>query len=259
MSSTVQDLQRQLTLSQEAFTEQQGRMEALAQSLEVLQKGVGRKAALCVESQGGDLQGDEEVPQLREELREARALHEALECRYRNEKERWRGEARELAEKIRRGIRASQLEQQRILELETEVGATRKVAMDSEGLLTVAREELLAFSEELANLYHHVCVCNNLTPNRVTLDYYREGVRQGRPHRHGPLGKTYPVDPSSGTGDSSASCPGPPTLDVFDPSNVRGLVVLIRRQMRHLQVVSWPLRAPSSTLWASFIKNVFSD
>ncbi|XP_072571324.1 protein bicaudal D homolog 2 [Paramormyrops kingsleyae] len=224
LSSTVQDLQRQLTLSQEAFTEQQGRMEALAQSLEVLQKGVGQEAVLSVE-----------VPQLREELREARALHEALEGRYRNEKERWRGEALELAEKIRRCIRASRLDQQRILELETEIGATRKVAMDSEGHLTVAREELLAFSEELANLYHHVCVCNNLTPNRVTLDYYREGVRQRRPQRHGPLGKTHPVDPSAGTGDSSASCPGSPTLDVFDPSNVRSLVALIRRQMRHLQ------------------------
>lgn len=28
-------------------------------------------------------------------------------------------------------------------------------------------------SEELAQLYHHVCLCNNETPNRVMLDYYR--------------------------------------------------------------------------------------
>ncbi|XP_048877804.1 protein bicaudal D homolog 2 isoform X2 [Brienomyrus brachyistius] len=224
LSSTVQDLQRQLTLSQEVFTEQQGRMEALTQSLEVLQKGVSREPVLSVE-----------VPQLREELRETRALHEALEGRYRNEKERWRGEAQELAEKIRRCIRASRLDQQRILELETEIAATRKVAMDSEGHLAVAREELLALSEELANLYHHVCACNNLTPNRVTLDYYREGVRQRRPHHHGPLGKTHPADPSAGTGDSSASCPGSPTMDVLDSSNVCSLVVLIRRQMRYLQ------------------------
>ena len=33
-------------------------------------------------------------------------------------------------------------------------------------------------SEELAQLYHHVCLCNNETPNRVMLDYYRSVEQQ---------------------------------------------------------------------------------
>lgn len=41
-------------------------------------------------------------------------------------------------------------------------------------MLNTAQDELLTFSEELAQLYHHVCLCNNETPNRVMLDYYRQ-------------------------------------------------------------------------------------
>ena len=41
-------------------------------------------------------------------------------------------------------------------------------------MLNTAQDELLPFSEELAQLYHHVCLCNNETPNRVMLDYYRQ-------------------------------------------------------------------------------------
>lgn len=41
-------------------------------------------------------------------------------------------------------------------------------------MLNAAQDELVTFSEELAQLYHHVCLCNNETPNRVMLDYYRQ-------------------------------------------------------------------------------------
>lgn len=39
--------------------------------------------------------------------------------------------------------------------------------------MNAAQDELVTLSEELAQLYHHVCLCNNETPNRVMLDYYR--------------------------------------------------------------------------------------
>lgn len=46
-------------------------------------------------------------------------------------------------------------------------------ASECQGALTAAQDELVTLSEELAQLYHHVCLCNNETPNRVMLDYYR--------------------------------------------------------------------------------------
>ncbi|KAM6895409.1 protein bicaudal D homolog 1-like [Xenentodon cancila] len=59
--------------------------------------------------------------------------------------------------------------------LEWELQAAQSAANESQGALNAAQEELVTLSEELAQLYHHVCLCNNETPNRVMLDYYRHG------------------------------------------------------------------------------------
>uniref|UniRef100_A0A673LYV0 Protein bicaudal D homolog 2-like n=1 Tax=Sinocyclocheilus rhinocerous TaxID=307959 RepID=A0A673LYV0_9TELE len=251
LSSTVHDLQQQLTQSKDALSEQQVKMDQLTQRLETLQSMASKRPA---ERENGmsppprSLQNqeaengisyyevdakstevlecrmqaaNEELARLHDELKEAGERSKALEERYKQKKEHWRGEAQELADKIRQCIAASRQDQERIGQLEREIGATRQVATDSEGHLSATQEELLAFSEELANLYHHVCVCTSLTPSRVTLDYYREGAQAGRTHNHSqPCG----------------SCPGSPTLDFRDPNNVRNLVAIIRCQIKHLQV-----------------------
>ncbi|XP_036434956.1 protein bicaudal D homolog 2 [Colossoma macropomum] len=294
LASTVQDLQEQLALSKEVLDEHKVKVEQLSQRLEALQgctsssvsqsrtDGQGDMTGLAAgphqngleAKNGGDFYeldaksaevlecrmraANAELMQLRDELREAGERCKALDERYKQEKERWRAEAQELADKIRQCIAASRQDQERIGQLEKEIGATRRVATDSEGHLSATQEELLAFSEELASLYHHVCVCNNLTPRRVTLDYYREGARGGRHHHshshhhHGAfrkqrrsgetLGKgahSVEVDlggPSGDTSPTCGSCPGSPTLDFRDPTNVRNLVALIRVQIKHLQV-----------------------
>ncbi|KAM4569781.1 protein bicaudal D homolog 1-like isoform 2-T2 [Odontesthes bonariensis] len=59
--------------------------------------------------------------------------------------------------------------------LELELQAAQSAARESQGALNAAQDELVTLSEELAQLYHHVCLCNNETPNRVMLDYYRQG------------------------------------------------------------------------------------
>lgn len=51
--------------------------------------------------------------------------------------------------------------------------AAQSAASENQGVLNTAQDELVTLSEELAQLYHHVCLCNNETPNRVMLDYYR--------------------------------------------------------------------------------------
>lgn len=57
--------------------------------------------------------------------------------------------------------------------LEAELQAALSVANQNQEALSTAQDELVVLSEELAQLYHHVCLCNNETPNRVMLDYYR--------------------------------------------------------------------------------------
>ncbi|XP_068595149.1 protein bicaudal D homolog 1 [Brachionichthys hirsutus] len=63
---------------------------------------------------------------------------------------------------------------ERVASLEAELRAAASTATESQGMLNVAQDEMVTFSEELAQLYHHVCLCNNETPNRVMLDYYRQ-------------------------------------------------------------------------------------
>ncbi|XP_070828319.1 protein bicaudal D homolog 1 isoform X7 [Chaetodon trifascialis] len=63
---------------------------------------------------------------------------------------------------------------ERVASLEGELRAAASTATESQGMLNAAQDELVTFSEELAQLYHHVCLCNNETPNRVMLDYYRQ-------------------------------------------------------------------------------------
>lgn len=58
--------------------------------------------------------------------------------------------------------------------LEAELRSAAGMASESHVMLNAAQDELVTFSEELAQLYHHVCLCNNETPNRVMLDYYRQ-------------------------------------------------------------------------------------
>ncbi|XP_011474803.1 protein bicaudal D homolog 1 isoform X3 [Oryzias latipes] len=79
-----------------------------------------------------------------------------------------------LTEQISQLERKYHESQERAASLEAELRATAATATESQGMLNAAQDELVTFSEELAQLYHHVCLCNNETPNRVMLDYYRQ-------------------------------------------------------------------------------------
>ncbi|XP_076861662.1 protein bicaudal D homolog 1 isoform X2 [Brachyhypopomus gauderio] len=67
---------------------------------------------------------------------------------------------------------------ERMAGLEREVRAARNSASESHAALAAAQDQLAVCSEELAQLYHHICLCNNETPNRVMLDYYRQSRSQ---------------------------------------------------------------------------------
>ncbi|KAF1387294.1 hypothetical protein PFLUV_G00103900 [Perca fluviatilis] len=119
---------------------------------------------------------------------------------------------------------------ERVASLEAELRASASTATESQGMLNAAQDELVTFSEELAQLYHHVCLCNNETPNRVMLDYYR----QSRVTRSGSL---------KGSEKSShlplSFLPAPSLRAGGDlrkePMNIYNLNAIIRDQIKHLQ------------------------
>ncbi|XP_033824630.1 protein bicaudal D homolog 1 isoform X2 [Periophthalmus magnuspinnatus] len=79
-----------------------------------------------------------------------------------------------LSEQVTNLERVCREARERVTTLEAELRAASATTAESQSVLNTAQDELVTFSEELAQLYHHVCLCNNETPNRVMLDYYRQ-------------------------------------------------------------------------------------
>lgn len=116
-------------------------------------------------------------------------------------------------------------ERAQMARLQRELDEMTTAAGEARRTLGVAQDELASFSEELANLYHHVCVCNNETPSRVTLDFYREG-KDGKEDKTDNVSATEtPTSPGSA---SARDCRK-------EPMDVCVLATMIREQMRHLQ------------------------
>ncbi|XP_002737887.3 protein bicaudal D homolog 1-like, partial [Saccoglossus kowalevskii] len=60
-----------------------------------------------------------------------------------------------------------------IKELEIKLKEMGEIMGESQGNLNCTRDELIGVSEDLAQLYHHLCMVNGDTPNRVMLDHFR--------------------------------------------------------------------------------------
>ncbi|XP_021563778.1 protein bicaudal D homolog 2 [Carlito syrichta] len=273
--AALQDTQKQLEHARGSLSEQQEKVSRLTENLSALrrlQAGKERQTALDTEKDRDshedgdyyevDINGPEilackyhvavtEAGELREQLKALRSTHEACEAQHAEEKGRYEAEGQALAEKVSLLEKASRQDHELLARLEKELKKVSDVAGETQGSLSAAQDELATFSEELANLYHHVCMCNNETPNRVMLDYYREG--QGGAGRPSPeaRGRRSPVllpkgllaaEPGradGGAGDSSpspsSSLPSPLSDPRREPMNIYNLVAIIRDQIKHLQ------------------------
>lgn len=278
--ATLQDTQKQLEQARGALSEQHEKVSRLTENVSALrrlQASKERQTALDNEKDRDshedgdyyevDINGPEilackyhvavaEAGELREQLKALRSTHEAAEVQHAEEKGRYEAEGQALTEKVSLLEKASRQDRELLARLEKELKKVSDVAGETQGSLSVAQDELVTFSEELANLYHHVCMCNNETPNRVMLDYYREG--QGGAGRTSP-GRTSPEGrgrrspillpkgllatevgrADSAAGDSSpspsSSLPSPLSDPRREPMNIYNLIAIIRDQIKHLQ------------------------
>lgn len=190
-----------------------------------------------------------EITDLKEELKNLKAKYKECESKYEEEKSRYETESQALTEKIASLEKSSRHDREQVARLEKELKKVSDVAGETQGSLSVAQDELVTFSEELANLYHHVCMCNNETPNRVMLDYYKEG-KGGRSSPEA-KGRRSPIllskglltidlgKAENGSGDSSpspvSSLPSPVSDPRKEPMNIYNLIAIIRDQIKHLQ------------------------
>uniref|UniRef100_A0A672LLV9 BICD cargo adaptor 1 n=1 Tax=Sinocyclocheilus grahami TaxID=75366 RepID=A0A672LLV9_SINGR len=276
--SNLQESQTQLQHTQGALTEQHKRVHRLTERFNAMKRLYSDKEFDTEESEKNDvpingccdyeadINGMElleckyrvamnEVIDLKAELK---ALKEKYNQSLENQSEESNhseGKVQALKEQVKRLEKACHEGRERVSSLEVELRCSSVMASESNSMLNTAQDELVTFSEELAQLYHHVCLCNNETPNRVMLDYYR----QSRVTRSGSL--KGPEDPrallsprlarrtkgeggspnktpfgSPINGSSLSPSPVPETGDLRrEPMNIYNLNAIIRDQIKHLQ------------------------
>uniref|UniRef100_A0AAQ6IKT7 BICD cargo adaptor 2 n=1 Tax=Anabas testudineus TaxID=64144 RepID=A0AAQ6IKT7_ANATE len=260
--SNLQDSQKQLEQANGALSEHQEKVNRLTENLNAIRKlqaSKERQSALDNEKERDshedgdyyevDINGPEileckykvavsEAGELKEELKTLKAEYQACQSRYEEERTRLENDVTNLGEKLATLEKTSQAEK---------ADKLSDVAGESQGSLSVAQDELVTFSEELATLYNHVCMCNNETPNRVMLDFYKEG-KGGRSSpegrgRRSPILLTKGLFPETGKSELSDGAPSPvsslpsPVSDHRrEPMNIYNLVAIIRDQIKHLQL-----------------------
>ncbi|XP_028680972.1 protein bicaudal D homolog 2-like isoform X3 [Erpetoichthys calabaricus] len=270
--STLQDSQKQLEHARGALSEQHEKVGRLTENLNAMKKlqaSKERQSALDNEKERDshedgdyyevDINGPEileckyklavaEIGDLKEELKTLKTKYDEYESKYEEEKSRRESEVQALTENLSSLEKTNRTDRDQLVRIEKELRKVSDVAGETQGSLSVAQDELVTFSEELANLYNHVCMCNNETPNRVMLDYYKEG-KGGRTSpegrgRRSPILLTkglFPEPPKAenGNGDSTpspvSSLPSPVSDHRKEPMNIYNLIAIIRDQIKHLQ------------------------
>ncbi|XP_067132644.1 protein bicaudal D isoform X1 [Centruroides vittatus] len=64
-----------------------------------------------------------------------------------------------------------------IANLESDMNILGEITGETQTSLNLTQEDLISISEELAQIYHHVCMVNGETPNRIMLDHVK-GTQQ---------------------------------------------------------------------------------
>ncbi|XP_076155167.1 protein bicaudal D homolog 1 [Alosa pseudoharengus] len=203
---TLQESQTQLQHTQGALTEQHRRVHRLNERISAMHRLYGNKQFDAEETEKDadhntedatatngcfnnpddvELHGFEvlegkyrvavtEVIDLKAELKTLKEKHNQAVESQSEERSRSEGKVRTLTEQMGRLERECLEARERVVALEADLRGLSGLASESHSMMTAAQDELATFSEELAQLYHHVCLCNNETPNRVMLDYYRQ-------------------------------------------------------------------------------------
>lgn len=266
--NSLQESQKQLEQAYGTVSEQKETVNRLTENLSAMRKlqaSKERQSALDSEKDRDshddgdyyelDINGPEilqckytvamsEAGELRQELKTLKGKYEECQTQYEDERSRLESDVQELRSRLASLEKISQGDKAEVARLEKELRLVSEAAGESLGSLNVAQDELIAFSEELANLYNHVCMCNNETPNRVMLDYYKQGKaivrrgQEGREHQYSVLltnGLITETELKKSDSSSTTATPAPAPEHRPEPMNIYNLVAIIRDQICHLQ------------------------
>ncbi|XP_072001385.1 protein bicaudal D homolog 1 isoform X5 [Engystomops pustulosus] len=192
--TNLQESQTQLEHTKGALTEQHERVHRLTEHVNTMRRLHTSKELECDKAKVSgeeshdyevDINGLEileckykvavtEVIDLKAELKALKEKYNKHIESYTEEKSKLDSRIQMYDEQVTCLERASTESGEKLLLMEKELHIMTAIANETHNTLNSAQDELVTFSEELAQLYHHVCLCNNETPNRVMLDYYRQ-------------------------------------------------------------------------------------
>ncbi|XP_042191593.1 protein bicaudal D homolog 1 isoform X2 [Callorhinchus milii] len=196
--ANLQDSQTQLEHTKGALTEQHERVHSLTEHVHAMRRLQSNKELKAeLDNEKGqdsaeeshdyevDINGLEileckykvaitEVIDLKAELKCLKEKYNKCVEIYTEEKSKYESRVQELDEQVTCLEKMNKEYNEKINRFEKEIKTLTEMANEGHNTLNTAQDELVTFSEELAQLYHHVCLCNNETPNRVMLDYYRQ-------------------------------------------------------------------------------------
>ncbi|NP_001400099.1 protein bicaudal D homolog 1 isoform 21 [Homo sapiens] len=296
--ANLQESQTQLEHTKGALTEQHERVHRLTEHVNAM-RGLQSSKELKAELDGEkgrdsgeeahdyevDINGLEileckyrvavtEVIDLKAEIKALKEKYNKSVENYTDEKAKYESKIQMYDEQVTSLEKTTKESGEKMAHMEKELQKMTSIANENHSTLNTAQDELVTFSEELAQLYHHVCLCNNETPNRVMLDYYRQsrvtrsGSLKGPDDPRGLLsprlarrGVSSPVEtrtssePVAKESTEASKEPSPtktptispvitappssPVLDTSDirkePMNIYNLNAIIRDQIKHLQ------------------------
>ncbi|XP_074050863.1 protein bicaudal D homolog 1 isoform X1 [Macrotis lagotis] len=196
--ANLQESQTQLEHTKGALTEQHERVHKLTEHVNAmrgLQSNKELKAELDCEKgrdsgeQAHDYEVDingleileckykvavTEVIDLKAEIKALKEKYNKYVENYTEEKVKYESRIQMYDEQVTNLEKTTKESGEKMVHIEKELQRMTSIANENHNTLNTAQDELVTFSEELAQLYHHVCLCNNETPNRVMLDYYRQ-------------------------------------------------------------------------------------
>ncbi|XP_074064199.1 protein bicaudal D homolog 2-like [Macrotis lagotis] len=188
--NSIKELQTQLDSTKDALSKQQAQNSYLLEQIQSLNKRYGSNDLSLLfgkdgeKSSASELSGPEhkcvasncpQASRLKTELQEMHEKYQDLEAKYKQDMEAWQEESQNLTEKIRFWAKSGKQKQEIITNLENELQASRKRSTEFQSKLSLAQEELQVITEDLANMYRRICVCNNLLPDHGLLDSFKDG------------------------------------------------------------------------------------
>ncbi|XP_072483233.1 protein bicaudal D homolog 2-like [Notamacropus eugenii] len=186
---SIKELQTQLDSTKDALSVQQIQNTYLLEEIHTLNRRCGTKEGGLLFGKDGEKSGGSELhslenkcaasncsqlARLKTELQELHQKYQDFEARYK-QVEAWQEEFQNLAEHIRFWAESGKQKQEILTNPEKELQASRKLSSEFQSKLSLTQEELQVITEDLANMYHQVCVCNNLLPDSGLLDGYKDG------------------------------------------------------------------------------------